>query len=70
MKKTVIYEFPDDFKFPEHWGSAACGGCPFDAPVNDEPFCLLTGDDDYEIKHPKCPFFDGAETVNCDNWYW
>ncbi len=51
MKKTVVFEVPDDFKFPEHWG-AGCFGCLFDVSVDDESYCLLTGDDRYKMEHP------------------
>ena len=46
MKKTVIFEFPNDFRFPEKWGFPQCDGCPFDISMDDEPLCFLTGDSD------------------------
>lgn len=62
MKKTVVFEFPDDFKFPEYFGQrvgqdsavhpwirarSMCERCPFDSSVDDEPMCFLTGDCEY-----------------------
>ena len=80
MEKKVIFNFPDDFKFPERWGNRKCTGCPFDTSIDDEPLCFLTGDCEYGpckfdrttgkivyLPHPKCPFYNGADTVNYDD---
>lgn len=80
-KKTVIFEFPNDFRFPEKWGFPQCDGCPFDISMDDEPLCFLTGDSDcwpsvydkskggfVRLPHPNCPFYGGADTVNYDDY--
>ena len=79
MKKTVIFEFSDDFQFTEKWDRKKCAECPFDISMDDEPLCLLTGDSEHgpamydkgkgrivHLPHPQCPFYGGAETVSCD----
>ena len=71
MKKTVVFEFPDDFQFPEHFeeiNPARCRICPLHC--NDEgrsEWCLLTGDNDGTpiSDRVKCPFHDESDNVNC-----
>ena len=44
MKKTVVFEFPDDFQFPEHFEEikpARCRSCPLHC--NDEEGNELEG---------------------------
>lgn len=78
MKKTVVFEFPDDFQFPEKCGDK-CSGCPFCVVDDCENMCSITGDSPFGIlrlehlkgkikhpAHPDCPFYDGSDTVNYD----
>lgn len=78
MKKTVVFEFKDDFKFPEKYSCGNCTGCPFDTIAgDDEPTCFLTGDceigkEEWDkergrfiyLPHPQCPFYGGADHVS------
>lgn len=71
MKKNVIFEFPDDFEFPEKFSEyGGCKNCPFFQMHDWDEWCFLTGDGDdtkgEERKH--CPFYGGADTVNFDEY--
>lgn len=65
MKKTVVFEFPDDFKFPEHFDSvyAGCPECPlFCRDDEGDEWCFLIG---YTgPMNGACPFYSGKETIN------
>lgn len=71
MKKTVIFEFQDDFQFPEFFedmGKARCLKCPLYCRDDEgDEWCFLQG---YEDRAPcmKCPFYGGADTVNYDEY--
>lgn len=71
MKKTVVFDFPDDFEFPPEFigevcclpkGSKPVVFCPFYAPDEYRPYCMLTGGEEGDGK--ACPFYHGASTVN------
>lgn len=71
MKKTVVFEFPDDFEFPPEFTDKVCclpkGSkpvvfCPFYASDEYGPYCMLTGEGEGVGK--PCPFYHGASTVN------
>lgn len=82
MKRTVIFNFPDNFKFPEYYGQdnmlktiEDCGieyGAPWSAcdecPLQTDGYaahCFLLGHKNCNsYQKPKCPFYDGKETVN------
>lgn len=69
MKKTVIFDFPDNFEFPEHFEEmkpCRCVKCPFYCNDNYGEECFLTGDNDGTPVYDrvKCPFYDGEDTVN------
>lgn len=61
MKRTVIFEFPEGFEFPEVGdslsSSGACSKCPCSVYSDYFYHCILTDD----ILTP-CPFFDSRET--------
>lgn len=74
MKKTVVFEFPDNFKFPENFDSGVygyggkCVSCPFrittreahgQEPPNVECFLLHS-------TYDKCPFFGGEDTIDLE----
>lgn len=69
MKKTVIFDFPDDFIFPKTFKVDVCMGCSlWGLKSDEEPCCFLTGDADYPLTPSSipCPFSGGAETVVYD----
>lgn len=62
MKKTVIFNIPDDFVFPEKFEEEICLKCPlWTMNAIEEVMCFLTGDS-YPGIIP-CPFFHGADTI-------
>lgn len=66
MKKTVIFEFQDDFVSPEHFQYKKCDKCVFCETDAYESWCFMTGDgDDNPSENAKeCPFYRGEEIVN------
>lgn len=67
MKKTVVFEFPDDFEFPERFLEEKCMGCPlYESDGEGGEMCFITGEGDYPLSpsKKKCPFFDGDDSVN------
>lgn len=67
MKKTVVFEFPDDFKFPKRFTDEGCKGCPLKTEDGQgDVMCFITEEGDYPLLPSKleCPFYDGAESVN------
>lgn len=80
MKKTVVFEFPDDFKFPEKCGDK-CSACPFCFVDDCEKMCFITRDSPFDFlrmgyltgkikhpAHPDCPFYGGSDTVSYDGY--
>lgn len=69
MKKSVVFDFPDDFMFPQYFragtfGSPSpCDECYFIAG-DEDPYCFLTGDNERGKRREKCPFCEGEDTVN------
>lgn len=65
MKKAVIFDFPEDFLFPENFNEETCIRCPlctFNAI--EEMACFLTGE-----TYPSiilCPFCGGSEAIIYD----
>lgn len=68
MKKTIIFDFPEDFKFPRYFDEYSCKGCPFVTNSSVEDWmCFLTLDGDpVQDKKVECPFYSGKNTVNWD----
>lgn len=69
MKKTVVFEFQDDFKFPEKFLEEKCCGCPLCASDGEGgEMCFITGEGDYPLlpSKKKCPFYGGVDTINYD----
>lgn len=75
MKKTVVFEFPDDFEFPPEFSNNICYKskgryepaivCPFYVSSDEyESYCMLTGGEEGDGK--VCPFYGGIDTVNYD----
>lgn len=65
MEKTVVFEFQDDFEFPEKFTEKKCNAifrCPFYQYDDYGCFshCFLIGDYD------PCPFYDGADITVYD----
>lgn len=76
MKKTVVFDFPDDFEFPPEFTEKICCKsegwrtpdvvCPFYISNDDYyPYCMLTGGGEEEGK--TCPFYGGVDIVNYDD---
>lgn len=66
MKKTVVFEFPDNFEFPQYPDDKACFRCPLlcgDTYELDQ-HCFVTGCYTDEKEKDPCPFYGGADTVN------
>lgn len=64
MEKTVIFEFPDNFKFPLLFDSVygPCPECPmFCRCDSGEEWCFLVGY--ISPLDAFCPFYCGEETV-------
>ena len=69
MTRTVVFNFSDDFKFPERFSDEACSGCDlktYDGEGGD--MCFLTQEGDYPRLPSKiqCPFFGGKMSVILD----
>lgn len=70
MKKTVVFEFPDGFDFPqcfEEEHPARCRECLMYCIDDDQTeWCFLTKDGDYTPKHERilCPFSKGENVIN------
>lgn len=62
MRKTVIFEFPDDFEFPKvgdgYYWAGKCQACPCAAENERAFYCLLTDDVD-----APCPFYGNSEAI-------
>ena len=62
MKKTIVFEFPDDFSAPKHYDGSCC--CPFNTEGRG-PYCMLTGDRswDEEQKLHVCPLYCSGDNI-------
>lgn len=66
MKKTVVFDFPEDFQFPDRFENvdlARCTECPlFCRDDEGDEWCFLLGysETTYESR---CPFRDEADIV-------
>lgn len=58
MKRTVIFNFPDDFEFPEEFNHEHCEQCPFylvDDELEELDCCFAIAGD------YACPFYGKSE---------
>jgi hypothetical protein len=59
IRKTILLEFPDDFKFPERFNAEKCQKCPLCGLDDTEiRWCAVTGDRERSNRtFIQCPFF-------------
>lgn len=67
MKKTVVFDFSDDFVFPEHFENidqARCTDCPLFCRCDEgDEWCFLIGYCE-TTENSNCPFYGGENTIN------
>lgn len=64
MKRCVIFDFQEDFKFPEQYGDNVCEECPLNCYDDMDAYCFVTGDSPWKTEHEQCPFYSGSVYVD------
>lgn len=68
MKRTIIFEFPDDVSFPETYtGNEFCEyNCPFNVHCeHDSNYCAISG---FEHETNPCPFSKDDSLIKLVRW--